>query len=204
MVVFLSIVVDFVDSVTFLVPFFQNHFNDTSHMNMVVVTLGNIGPSIAVVTFFDALLIAPQAFFLHILVEIELQFFFFFFFSSFDLIFSLEISTARVEIQVMLLAVVHEAIDRFSTSVALSFAVFMASFGWGCEEIEGGIGEELVGSRCSNFHTVFVEIEIAFFATVSRAEAFLLAAVAGVWLYVTFEVKWMVVAFGMKHVCCHL
>uniref|UniRef100_A0A0A0KS93 Uncharacterized protein n=1 Tax=Cucumis sativus TaxID=3659 RepID=A0A0A0KS93_CUCSA len=96
-VVFLNIAIDLVDSLIFVVPYFQKHFSDTSDMNMVPVTLRDIRPSITTATFFDALLIAPQAFLFHILVKNELQFFFSFSF-SFDCVFSLQISTTWVKI----------------------------------------------------------------------------------------------------------
>lgn len=98
---------------------------------------------------------------------------------------------------------VHEAVNRLSTSITESFAVFVASFWWGCEEIEGGIGEEVVGSWWGSFHTVFMKIVITFFTAVTRTKTLLLAAITNVWFFVAFELKFMLVAFGTKLLCCY-
>lgn len=86
----------------------------------------------------DGLFVAPHALTLDFLVEIELH--------VFNLVIHLEVFTARVEIQVTFLAVVHKAIDRLCAGVADPSAFVVAGSWWDFKELEGGTWEEFMGN----------------------------------------------------------
>ena len=152
-------------------------------MNMVVAAVRDVGPPIASAAVFGAPTLAPHALPFHLLVEIELH--------VFNLVTIFEVSAAWVEVQVIFLAVEHEAIDGFSASVAPYYGL-VAAFWWVSEELKGGARKEFMGIRCIVCkHTGFVEIKIAFIASVSRAEACFLAAIAGIRFLILLQLQFM-------------
>lgn len=163
---------------------------------MVLSTPRYVGPTIVVSAAFDALLFAPYALFQDFLVEIELY--------IFNLVTPFEVLAAGVEIQVVFLAMVHKAIDRLCASVAVPFAIVMASSGWDSEELEGGSPEEFMRTWWHLWkHTRFVKIKITFFASVSWPKSLFLATITGVRFQVLLQLQFMPRMAWITQPGCH-